>query len=148
MHKTGILLTLSIILNIFLVAGIAGGAFWLNREHRMIFAGALRVAGSELPQETRKAFRAVLREARKSENNMLIAASEARLEAARQLREPVLNQAAVLDALTRARAADATVRTAVEQSAVTFAATLTPEERSKLADAIEQRSRRRLDNAD
>jgi uncharacterized membrane protein len=148
MRKTRILLTLSITLNIFLVAGIAGGAFWLNREHRMIFAGALRVAGSELPEETRKAFRTALREARTGESDTLIAANNARLEAARQLREPAPNQAAILDALARARVADAKVRAAVEQNAVAFAASLSADERGKLADAIEQRSRRRLDSVE
>ncbi|WP_426131261.1 periplasmic heavy metal sensor [Pararhizobium sp. PWRC1-1] len=138
-------LMLSVFLNIFLLATVAAGALWLNGEHRMIFAGALRVAGSELPAEARLAFRAALREARKNKGERLVEARQDRLEAARLLREPAVDQAAIIEALAKARAADAIVRAAVEERAVSFASTLSPEQRSKLADAIEQRARRRTE---
>ena len=62
------------------------------------------------------------------------------------LRQPSLDQQALSAALDRLRAAEMHVRTEVEHSAAAFVATLSPEDRMKMADAMERRgqARRRL----
>jgi uncharacterized membrane protein len=72
----------------------------------------------------------------------IVQARTAKAEAALLLRQPVLDQAAVVAALDRARAGDMAVRAAVERRAVAFAATLTQSDRAKLADAMQRRAGR------
>lgn len=141
-RSISIALAVSILANIFFAAALIGGAAWLKTRHPMIAAGSLRVAGAELPKDERRAFRAALREARVSMRPNAIAGRKARREAAALLRQPNLDQPALLAALSRVRAADFNIRTAVEQRAVAFAATLPQAERARLAEAMEQRADR------
>lgn len=135
-----ILLGVSVLLNLFLIGALAGGAVWLKARHPMIVAGSLRIAGAELPRSERRAFRAALRDTRHSMRPTRLAGRAARDEAAALLRQPSLDQQKLNAALARARAADFAVRAAVEQRAVAFAATLPQADREKLADAMERRA--------
>ena len=54
----------SILLNIFLIAGVAASLLWVRAQRPMIGAGAMRIAGAELPRAERRAFRQALRAAR------------------------------------------------------------------------------------
>lgn len=133
-------LIVSIVLNLFLVGALVAGIISLRSGTRMINAGALRIAGAELPMAERRPFRIALRQARRAMRPALLDARAARLEAARLLRRPTIDQAAVIAALDRARADDMAVRAAVERRAVAYAATLPAADRAKLADAMQRRA--------
>lgn len=135
-----IALTLSILLNIFLVAGIAGGALWLRTTRPTIGAGSLRIAGAELAKPQRRAFRTALRAARQEARPLAIADHEAREQAAAVMRAPVLDQAVLAAALSRVRDADIALRGRIEMRAVAFVATLPQADREKLADGLVRRS--------
>lgn len=132
----------SILLNIFLLGAAIGGAVWLRARHPMIGAGALRVAGSDLPRDERRAFRRALRTARLEMRPTAMASWQARDDAATLLDAPTLDRAKLAKALARIRAADLAIRAHVEARAIDFAATLPPGDRAKLAEGIEQRRAR------
>ena len=134
-------LVVSLVLNVFLLAAISGGLAWLAYRPGMIFAGSMRVAGSELPPAESRAFRQTLRDTRLSLHDTVLEARKARREAIALLGQPNLDQAALSAALERLRNADMHIRTEVERSAIAFAATLPAADRMKLAEAMEQRSR-------
>lgn len=138
-----IALALSLIANLFLVGALVGGAAWLKGRSGTIAAGSLRVAGSELPRDERRAFRMALRDARRSVRPAIEDGRAARAQAADLLRRPVLDQAALDAALARIRTDDIAIRTAVERRAIAFAATLKPEDRARLAEAMVRRNERR-----
>jgi len=143
MRKLSIALAVSVLLNVFLAGALVAGYLSVRQGGGPINAGALRIAGSELPQSERRPFRMALREARRDMHPSVVAAREAKAEAANLLRHPNVDQAAVLAALDRARAADILVRTAVERRAVAFAAGLPPADRERLSDAMLRRSQAR-----
>jgi uncharacterized membrane protein len=138
---------ISILLNIFLLGAAIGGAAWVRARHPMIGAGSIRVAGSELPRDERRAFRRALRDARLDMRPTALAGRQARAEAAALLRAPALDQAKLADALARIRAADIAIRAHVEERAIAFAATLPPDERGRLAEGIERRRGRAVAGA-
>ncbi|WP_010219910.1 periplasmic heavy metal sensor [Sphingomonas sp. PAMC 26621] len=142
MGKIRIALIVSVVLNLFLAGALVAGVVSLRTGGRMINAGSLRIAGAELPRFERRPFRAALRRARQELRPTIVEARKAKAEAAVLLRQPTVDQAAVLTALDRARAADQAVRAAVERRAVAYAATLPPADRAKLADAMKRRSDR------
>lgn len=132
-----IALGISLLVNLFLAGALIGGAAWIRTRQPMIAAGSLRIAGAELPPDQRRAFRAALRQTRMSLKDTTNDARLARGQAAALLRRPVLDQAALGAALARLRADEMAVRTAVEQQAIAFAATLPPSDRALLADRME-----------
>lgn len=136
-----IVCAVSILLNIFLLGAAIGGTVWVRARHP-IGAGSIRVAGSELPRDERRAFRRALRDARLEMGPTLLAGRQARDDAAELLRAPSLDQAKLGEALAHIRAADIAVRAHVEERAIGFAATLPPDDRAKLADAIGRRRAR------
>ncbi len=134
-----IVCTVSILLNIFLAAAVVGGLVWLSASQPMIAAGSIRLAGAELPLAESHAFRTALRETRHEIRPVILARSQARADAAALLRAPELDQAALTAALARARAADMVMREHLEARAVSFAATLPPTDRAKLAEGLLKR---------
>jgi uncharacterized membrane protein len=136
-RKLQIALVVSLLLNLFLAGAVVGGAAWIKARQPMIAAGSLRIAGAELPAEQRRAFRAALRETRRSLKTTRQDEKAARTQAAALLRAPVLDQKALDAALARVRADDLTVRAALEQRAIAFAATLSPTDRARLAERME-----------
>jgi uncharacterized membrane protein len=140
MKKLHIALVVSVVLNLFLAGALIAGIISLKTGSRMINAGSLRIAGAELPKSVRTPFRAALREARRSMRPVVLQARAAESEAAALLRQPNIDQPAVMAALDRARIADMAVRAAVERRAVTYAATLPPEDRATIADAMQRRA--------
>ncbi|WP_242187272.1 periplasmic heavy metal sensor [Sphingomonas sp. CARO-RG-8B-R24-01] len=133
----------SLLLNLFLAGALIGGTVWLRGGHRMIAAGALRVIGSELPRDERRAFRANLREARASVRPLIVHSSTAKAEAARLLGEPTPDSTSIKASLAQARADDIRVRAMVENRAVDFAATLPQADRRRIADSLVGRIQRR-----
>ncbi|WP_010163392.1 periplasmic heavy metal sensor [Sphingomonas sp. PAMC 26617] len=138
-----LLLIASLLLNLFLAGALVGGAAWVRDGHRMIAAGALRVAGSELPRAERRAFRVQLRAARESVRPLINESNAAKADAARLLAQPSPNVPATKAALAKARADDFRVRTVVEDRALDFAATLQQTDRQRIADALVGRMQKR-----
>lgn len=148
MSKLRIALIVSFILNLFLTGALIAGIVSLRSGGRMINAGSLRIAGAELPAAQRRPFRMALRQARRAMRPIILDSRDAKAVAAALLRQPTVDQAAVMVALDRARAADMAVRAAVERRAVSYAATLPPADRAKLADALQRRADRVCPAAD
>ncbi|MBW8754962.1 MAG: periplasmic heavy metal sensor [Sphingomonadales bacterium] len=139
-----ILLVCSLVLNVFVIGGLAGAAIMWHRaaaEHPVMGIGAgragrLRQAAMALSPQYRRELRRTIRETLQGLEAEIGSARGARLEAARLLDEPKLDQAALQAALDKARAADMTIRTRIETAVVQFAAALPPEERAALARGL------------
>jgi uncharacterized membrane protein len=134
-----IVCAVSLLFNIFLIAGLVAGAARLHGKRGMMAAGTFRIAGAELPEAERNAFRQQMHDARLQVRPIILQGKQARADAAALLRAPALDQAALTAALDRARTADIAVRTQMETRAVAFAATLPQADRAKLADGLERR---------
>lgn len=124
----------SLVLNVFLIGAVAGGAGWLIGRSGVGYS--LESAGGQLPANDRKAFRQALREVRRESRQIILDGQQARREAANLLQQPTLDTNALAAALERARNADATIRSRLEQRIVEFAASSSPEDRKLLADAL------------
>lgn len=123
-------------LNTFLLAAvIGGGVFYLSGETQQS-AQRLPLAGEQLPGKERQALQQALAEARRAVRSTQLEARQARVEAAALMGKPEFDAAALSEALTRARTAEMAVRAAVEARAVEFAATLSVDERRRLADGL------------
>ncbi|TPK88290.1 MULTISPECIES: periplasmic heavy metal sensor [unclassified Mesorhizobium] len=129
------LVIVSVVLNVFLAGAFISGAAWL-RNARAGAGYSLETAGGRLPEQDRKAFRKALRQVRMESRQVILDGQQARQEAADLLQQPVVNTAALSAALERARNADLTVRTRLEQAIVDFAANTSPQNRSLLATAL------------
>lgn len=130
----------SVVLNVFLAGAFVGGAVWLRNAKTGV---SLESAGRQLPDQDRKAFREALRQVRVQSRQIILDGQQARQQAADLLQQPVMDEAAVSAALERARNADATVRTRLEQAIVDFAANTPLENRSVLAQALLRHMERR-----
>jgi uncharacterized membrane protein len=138
-----IVCAVSILLNIFLLAGIGSSLFWLHHRRPMIGAGAMRIVGAELPKDERKAFRQTLRDARRDARPLIQTDRQTRQDAAQLLRAPTVDQAALTATLARVRDADMALRAQIEARAVPFVAGLPQADRTKLADSMELRGKAR-----
>lgn len=130
----------SVVLNVFLAGAFVGGAVWLRNAKTGV---SLESAGRQLPDQDRKAFREALRQVRVQSRQIILDGQQARQQAADLLQQPAMDEAAVSAALERARNADATVRTRLEQAIVDFAANTSLENRSVLAQALLRHMERR-----
>lgn len=139
-----IVLVVSLVLNVFLLGAIFGGAYqWfvahggaapLAAQQR-----ALRFAAQPLSADQQKAFVDGLKSARREGRQFAREGREGRREVLRLLAAPQFDRAALDAALARTRAADGSLRAKVESSVADFAATLTPQERVKFADSLRSR---------
>ncbi len=128
-----------LVLNTFLIGALAGGGLtWIRKTQGR--AGTMPLAGEQLPSAQKKALRAALNEARKGERPTILAAQQAKIDAASILGQPALDTGALSAALARARDADMALRARVEQRAVDFAATLSYDERRALAESLIRRN--------
>ncbi|CAE6719555.1 periplasmic heavy metal sensor [Paraburkholderia haematera] len=140
-----IVLVASLVLNVFLLGAICGGAYqWFAAHGAMIpMLGqqrtALRFAAETLPPERQKAFVDGLKNARREGRQFAREGREGRHEVLRLLAAPQFDRAALDAALARTRAADSSLRAQVEGSVADFAATLSPEERVEFADSLKLR---------
>ncbi|RWB59909.1 periplasmic heavy metal sensor [Mesorhizobium sp.] len=124
----------SLVLNVFLIGALAGGAGWLIGKSNPGYS--LEAAGGRLRAADRKAFRQALREVRRESRAVILDGQQARREAADLLQQPTLDANALAAALERARTADVTIRSRLEQRIVEFAASSSPQDRKLLADAL------------
>ena len=131
----------SLILNIFLIGSIAGGAYTLFSNGTPAANGplaerGLRFAADNLAPERKQAFRKALRETRKEARPLVAAARNARAEVRALVAAPVFDREAVKAALDRTREADIALRMHIERGLIDFTETLSPEERVKLAQGM------------
>ncbi|CAE6950470.1 periplasmic heavy metal sensor [Paraburkholderia domus] len=138
-------LVASLVLNVFLVGAIVGGAYQWFAVHGATVPllaqqrTALRFAAEPLPAERQQAFIDGLKNARREGKQFAREGREGRREVLRLLAAPQFDRAALDAALARTRAADSSLRAQVEGSVADFAATLSPEERVEFADSLKLR---------
>lgn len=139
----------SVVLNLFMVCGIAGGAWrWFATERTAVQAGAatqaqprgLRHAADDLAPEKRQAYRLALREVRQEVAVSIQAAREGRQEVIKLLTAPQFDRGSALAALARVREAEFTSRSRYEATVIDFASTLSPADRQLLAAGFARRS--------
>jgi uncharacterized membrane protein len=139
----------SVIVNAFLLGGIAGAAYaWYAGAHGRAGAPAqshpLRFAANGLSDARQEAFADALKAARHDGRAFSRAGHDGREAVLNLLAAPQLDRAALDAALARTRDADGALRARVEQGVAEFAATLTPEERAKFADGLRENGQWRL----
>ncbi|MFP6560477.1 periplasmic heavy metal sensor [Paraburkholderia sp. B3] len=144
-----VLIAGSVLLNVFLLGAIAGGAWrWFAtqgaREVQPAQRTALRFAADDLSPERQAQFVAALKNARREGRAYAREARDDRRVVLDLLAAPQLDRAALDDALARTRTADSALRAQVESGIADYAATLTPEERVKFAEGLRQRGQWRL----
>jgi len=148
------LLVGSLVLNVFLIGGVAGGAYqWFAAHGSTKVAAAqpqpraLRFAAEDLSVERQKQFVDALKAARREAREYAREGRDERREVLSLLAAPQLDRTALDMALNRTREADIALRSRVEQSVADFAATLSPEERVKFADGLRERGQWRIAQA-
>jgi len=134
----------SLVLNVFLLGSVAGGAYQLFAAHREQKTSAqqppraLRFAAESLGDDREQEFVDVLKDARRDGRDYAREGREGRSEVLRALAAPQFDRAALDAALAKTRNADIALRTRVEQGVADFAARLTPDERMKFADSLKE----------
>jgi uncharacterized membrane protein len=135
------LLLLSAAINILLVSGIGGAALmWTTR----LSAGAppqeqrRPLALEGLSAEHAAALQTVLETANRDVKEQLRTSRDQRRAAADLFVQPTFDSSAVNAALEQARDADLAVRTEIEKTIVSFAATLPAGERASLAEELKK----------
>lgn len=141
----------SVVLNVFMLGAIGGGAYQWFATHRGLHGGgmpaqhtALRFAADALPEARQREFAAALKAARKDGRDFAREGRDGRITVLDLLAAPQLDRAAIDAALDRTRAADSALRGQVERSVVDFAATLTPAERATFVDGLRRSGNWRL----
>ncbi|ACM38399.1 MULTISPECIES: periplasmic heavy metal sensor [Rhizobium/Agrobacterium group] len=128
-----------LVLNTFLICALAGAGFFYLYDTATIPPSRLPLAGEQLPSKLRGEFQKALNDARRDVRSTGLEARQARVEAAALMGKPELDGVALADALKRAREAEYAVRAATEQKAIDFVASLSVDERRRLADGLIQR---------
>jgi uncharacterized membrane protein len=133
----------SLVLNVFLLGAIGGGAY------RWYAAGgasavqpprvALRFAADDLSAERQQQFLDLLKAARRAGQPYIREARDGRRDVLRLLGAPQIDRNALDAALAATRDADMAQRVAVETAVVDFASTLTPQERAQFAASLRLR---------
>ena len=137
------LAAVSLVLNVFLLGSIAGGAYWLSgplaqKRTEAAQQRGIRFAAADLSPERQKQLREALRRTRRESLPLIRDARDGRIDLAHILAAQQFDRRALDDALARTREADLAVRARIEGTVADFAATLTPEERLKLVGAMER----------
>lgn len=134
-------LVVSLVLNVFLLGALGGGAYKWNQKERAIEAAqrhGLQFAAAELSVPRRQQLHEAMRDTRRAARPLVIAGRQGRIDIAQALAAPQFDQATLDAALARTRVADIAVRAQLEETVAVFAGTLTPDERVKLVDALER----------
>ena len=139
----------SVLLNVFLLGAIAGGAWRWFAVHGEAQAQpaqrvALRFATEELSAQRQQQFAEALKSSRREGRQYAREGRDGRREVLDLLAAPQLDRHAIDAALARTRTADSALRAQIESGVVDFAATLTPEERVKFVEGLEKRGQWRL----
>lgn len=132
-------LALSLVLNMFLLMAVGGA---IAMRHKLMDNGRGDRANSimrltkDMPPQSRKAMRQVLREAVVATMPDLKAAHDARIAAADSLAAAKPDRALIDSNLQKAREAEMRARTGMESAAVTYALTVSPDDRSRIAESF------------
>jgi uncharacterized membrane protein len=138
------LAAVSLVLNVFLLGSIAGGAYWLSgpfaqkRTEAAQQQRGIRFAAADLSAERQRQLREALRRTRRESLPLIRDSRDGRIDIAHILAAQQFDRKALDDALARTREADVAVRARIEGTVADFASTLTPEERLKLVGAMER----------
>jgi uncharacterized membrane protein len=137
------LLVISLLLNVFLLgAGVSALVFGKRLLHERAFINQpspLNVAARSLEPEVRDKLKAHMRSQALTVRPDLMAARQARQQAAEQAAAPTFDRAAVAAKLAEARDDEARARIKLETSLLDFMQTMTPDQRAKLAPALKGR---------
>jgi len=132
-------LALSLVLNIFLLAAV-GGAILMR--HKLMENGradrpnSIISLSKDMPPQSRKAMRRVLREAVSATMPDLKAAHDARIAAADSLAAAKPDRALIDSNLQKAREAEMRARAGMETAAVSYALTVNPDDRALIAESF------------
>ena len=129
-------LVASLVLNMFLIGGLVGGAYKVMHNGVKNNPNALRFAADDLNAEQKKEFKQTLRAVRQSAWPLIQASGEARANALAQLAAPSFNKLAIENALARTREADRAVRIHMEAAVTNYAEKLNAVDRKKLAAGL------------
>jgi uncharacterized membrane protein len=134
------LFAVSLVINVFLLGSIAGGAYRYLSHQRAAAEQqrGIRFAASDLSPERQQQLREALRRTRRESLPLIRETRQARIELAHVLAAPDFDRASLDAALDRTRQADIAVRARIEGAVADFSATLTPDERLKLVGAMER----------
>jgi uncharacterized membrane protein len=128
----------SLLLNLFLICSIAGGAYRLFANHQTGKAAqnSLRFAAENLSQVQQHSFKKTLRDTRREAKPLLETANNARTEVRKLIAAQSFDRQAVEVALAKTREADRAVRMKIEVAMLNFTETLSAEDRQKLAEGL------------
>lgn len=137
------LAAVSLVLNVFLLGSIAGGAYWLSgplaqKRTEAAQQRGIRFAAADLSPERQKELRDALRKTRRESLPLIRDARDGRIDLAHVLAARDFDRHALDDALSHTREADVALRARIEGTVADFASTLTPDERLKLVGAMER----------
>jgi uncharacterized membrane protein len=146
-NRTKTLVTALVVLNVFLVGALAGGAFVVIKRSREAANSVLPLDVEHLPDAERKAFRDILVAIRRESQTILQDRELARTEVGSLLSSPTLDKEALSAALARARDDDLALRARIDELAVEFAANLPAKDRALLGRVLPPFGKRPLPNA-
>jgi len=132
-------LALSLVLNMFLLMAVGGA---IAMRHKLMDNGRSDRANSimrltkDMPPQSSKAMRQVLREAVVASMPDLKAAHDARIAAANSLAAAKPDRALIDNNLQKAREAEMRARAGMESAAVTYALTVSPDDRALIAESF------------
>ena len=132
-------LALSLVLNMFLLMAVGGA---IVMRHKLMDNGrgdrpnSIIRLSKDMPPESRKAMRRVLREAVVATMPDLKTAHDARIAAADSLAAAKPDRALIDSNLQKAHEAEMRARAGMESAAVTYALTVSPEDRARIAESF------------
>ena len=143
--RTSRLLIASLVLNVFLVGTVAGGAYrWVSTRsaptvNETSQPQGLRAAAADLSDDRQRQLREALQRTRQENRPLILEARSGRIDVLHALQAQPFDPAALDAALARTRTADVALRAQLEHSVVQFASDLSFDERAKLIDGMERR---------
>ena len=140
MKGRGLLIALivSLAVNLFVLGGLAGAVMmgWGGRKPPPGGPPRLAAAGAALDPTQREAWQAAIRQAAQASGSKVQEARQLRREAWRGLSDDTIDAQAMLAQLNRSRTLELQARSEMDRAVVGFAATLTADDRRKLAEAL------------
>ncbi len=138
MTRTGILLSISLLFNVFAAGALGGGIIMLSHEHGRPLLRPVRFAGAQLPPSDRRAFHQLIAATLRDNRGLARQEIQARSSAAALFRQPDFDRAAAEAALADARDAVQRFQAAIDTAAIAFASGLPADERVTLAAGLER----------
>ena len=132
-------LALSLVLNMFLLMAVGGAIAMRNQlmtNDRSNRPNSIMRIAKDMPPESRKAMRRVLREAVVATMPDLKTAHDARIAAADSLAAAKPDRALIDRNLQKARESEMRARAGMETAAVSYALTVSPEDRALIAESF------------